>query len=202
VTATIDPLPTRASLAHTPRKRRFGLRTKGVIAILAGTALLFGGGGTYAYWSTQQALTAGTVQSGDLNLSLGAGTWTLKGVLTPTAANVPNPANVRIVPGDVLTLTQPVTVTLVGDTIQANLSVITTTDLVPVNLQQYITVAFTAPGLGAQTGTNTYRVLPANSGTFNATVTITFAQNTPDRVLTATGINLNNVAFSLTQASS
>ncbi len=50
------------------------------------------------------------------------GSWSLKGVLGQ-ATSVSNLTNVKIVPGDVLTLTQPVTVTLVGDTLAADLAV-------------------------------------------------------------------------------
>jgi len=187
----------------TPIRRTGGRstgRTKGILAIAVGTALLLGGGGTYAYWSTQQALTAGTVTTGDLNLGLGTPSWTLTGVLSP-AAPVADPAAVRIVPGDTLTLTQPVTVTLVGNTIQANLAV-NTGSIVPADVAQYVSVAFTAPGLGTPTGTNTYRVTPATAGTINATVTVTFSSSTPDRIAANTAVNLNNITFSLTQASS
>jgi alternate signal-mediated exported protein len=188
--------------APVPRARtRAGARTKGIVAIAAGTALLLGGGGTYAYWSTQQALTAGTVESGDLDLALGSGTWTIQGVLDGAPTAVADPANVRIVPGDVLTLTQPVTVTLVGDTIEADLAV-SAADIVPAPLAQYMTVDFTSTGLGTATGVNTYRVTPATAGTVTATVTITFSSTTPDRVAVNTPVDLDNISFALTQATS
>lgn len=184
-----------------PRRARMGTRTKGILAIVCGTALLLGGGGTYAYWSTSQALTAGDVQSGDLNLSLGTGEWNIKGILNASPVAVPDPSAVRIVPGDVLTLDQPVTVTLVGTTIAADLTINTAT-LVPAALQPYVTVAFTSSTLGTPTGANTFRVTPATAGTIQTTVTITFSGTAADRAGALETINLNNLGFTLTQASS
>lgn len=179
-------------------------RTKGVLAIAAGAALLLGGGYTYAYWSTSATLTDSAVQAGDLNLELGDGTWTLDGVLTAPAP-VTGPLDaVRIVPGDVLTLTQPVTVTLVGDTIAADLS--TSFDsAIPADLAPYVTVGFSATGFGTAGTGDVYRITPAAGNApieGTATVTITFSGDTPDRVGVTQTINLDEVAFNLTQASS
>lgn len=182
--------------------RRMSSRTKAIVAITAGTALLLGGGGTLAYWSTEQALTAGTVTSGDLDLALNAGaTWTLKGVLdasaTPIAAA--DVTDVRIVPGDVLTLTQPVTATLVGDTLEADLTVTLPSALAPAG---DFNVEFEITGM-TESAPNTFRLSPADSGTaLTATLTITFDENTPDRDSVNTAINLDEVTFTLTQASS
>jgi len=196
----LDPAGPAVATRRT-RTRRRGVNGKAIAAIVAGTALLLGGGGTYAYWSTQTALTAGTVNSGNLALSLGTGSWTLKGVLGAVTP-VTNLANVKVVPGDVLTLTQPVTVTLVGDTLVADLAVTQTSSFVTGPAAQYVKVAVSVPGLGAQTSANTYRVTPATAGTLTATVTVTFDGATPNQVGVNTAIDLNQLAFSLTQASS
>ena len=191
--------PAARTRADRPTRRH--RRTKAILAMAAGTALLLGGGGTYAFWTTQTALTAGTVSSGNLALSLGTGSWSLKGVLGQ-ATSVSNLTNVKIVPGDVLTLTQPVTVTLVGDTLAADLAVTQGASFVTGPAAPYVKVVVNITGLGAQTGTNTYRVTPATAGTLTATVTVTFDSATPNLVGVNTPVDLNQLAFSLTQASS
>lgn len=176
-------------------------RGTAILAIAAGAALMLGGGGTYAYWSTQTALTAGPVQSGDLNLSLGTGTWTLKGVLG-TAQTVTNLTNVKIVPGDVLTLTQPLNVTLVGDTIAADLKAELGSSFTTGTLGTNLDVALAVSSYGTATGVNTYRITQANNGAATAQLTITFKPTTTGRVGANQSVNLNDIAFSLTQASS
>lgn len=175
-------------------------RSKAILAIAAGTALLIGGTGTYALWSTSETLTAGPIETGDLDLALGTGVWSLDGLVT-APATVADPAAVRIVPGDVLTLTQPLDVTLVGDTIAADLSVVVD-EIVPPALASYITVDFASADLGAATGPNAFRITPADAGTIATTVTLTFSQTTPDRVATNTTVDLTAIAFQLNQAAS
>lgn len=93
--------------------------TKGAIVTAAGVMLLVGGGGTLAVWNVQQDAKAGTVAAGDLNLEAGAGVWTVAGQAEPIDIDA-----YRIVPGDTLTYTQTVDITLDGDNISANLSVV------------------------------------------------------------------------------
>lgn len=93
--------------------------TKGAIATAAGVLLLVGGGGTLAVWNVQQDAEAGTVASGDLNLVAEAGVWTIAGQATPIDIST-----YKIVPGDTLTYTQNVDITLDGDNISASLSVV------------------------------------------------------------------------------
>ena len=95
--------------------------TKGAIATAAGVMLLIGGGGTLAVWNVEQNAAAGTVASGDLNLEAGTGVWTVAGVNGPVT--IPNINTYRIVPGDTLTYTQDVDITLDGENISATLSV-------------------------------------------------------------------------------
>lgn len=181
------------------QQKRVTSRTKGIIAIAAGAVLLLGGGTTLALWSSAASLTAGEVEAGDLNLTLGAGTWTLDGLIGGPVA-VTDPSAVRIVPGDVLTLTQAVDVTLVGDTIQA-LLVADTGDLVPPAAAAAFGVTLAVSG-GTPEGADTYRLTPADVGSpLTATLTITFASTTPDREFVNQVLDLNEVAFTLTQAS-
>jgi alternate signal-mediated exported protein len=189
-----DTIITRRDRSRRPAKSN---RTKGVVAIAAGAVLLLGGGTTLAYWTTTQTLDAGSIQSGDLNLALGTGTWTIDGAIGGPAP-VADPANVRIVPGDVLTLTQPVTVTLVGDTIEGLLTV-DTDDALPAGGAFTVDVAMSG---GVAEGADAYRFTPETAGAVTATVTITFDSATTDRDLVNTPLDLSAVEFTLTQASS
>lgn len=193
--------PMQDTVHEASAPKRFSPRAKAIVAIAAGTALLLGGASTYAYWSTSQSLNAGTVNSGDLNLTLGAGTWTLDGVLTaPTT--VADPSAVHIVPGDVLTLTQVLNVTLVGDNLEAILTANLAAVIPPASASNF-TVALTTSGAGVAAGTNTYRLKPADVATpINAVLTITFNSTTPNRESVNTPIDLTTLAFTLTQASS
>ncbi len=198
MSSSTAPAPAPTPTARPVRRHR---RTTAILAIAVGAALLSAGGGTYAYWSTQTALTAGPVSAGDLNLSLGTGTWSLKGVLG-SAQSVSNLTTVKIVPGDVLTLTQPLDVTLVGTTIAADLKAEVGSTFTSGALGSNLDVVLTVSSYGTATGTNTYRLTSANSGAATATLTITFKPGTTGRAGAAQSVNLNDIAFTLTQASS
>jgi alternate signal-mediated exported protein len=89
--------------------------TKGAIATGAGVLLLLGGGGTLALWNTDKDITAGTVTAGKLDLTsdVEGGTWTVtNGPRTLTNVNM---SEYRIVPGDIATFEQTVTVDIEGD---------------------------------------------------------------------------------------
>jgi alternate signal-mediated exported protein len=93
--------------------------TKGAIVTAAGVMLLIGGGGTLAVWNVQQDAEAGIVASGDLNLVAEEGVWTVEG-----QEGTIDIATYQIVPGDKLTYTQNVDITLDGDNLLANLTVV------------------------------------------------------------------------------
>lgn len=93
---------------------------KGAIVSGIGVALLLGGGGTLAVWNQGAASNAGTIVAGDLNLEAGKGYW------TSSVANGEKIADIsayRVVPGETLTYTQPLKVTLEGDNLKATLKV-------------------------------------------------------------------------------
>lgn len=184
-----------------PRSARQHRRGPAILAIAAGTALMLGGAGTYAYWSTSTALEATTVQSGNLGLTLGGGTWTLQGVLGGVT-NIADLSAVRIVPGDVLTLTQPLTVDIVGDTLVADLRANVGVDLSASALGAQLDVELDLPtDYGTATGPNEYRLTDADSGSTTATVTITFDPTTSGVTAVNQTIDLADISFSLTQAS-
>lgn len=174
-------------------------RKKGIAALAIGGLLLAGGGGSLAYWSTQESVGTGTISTGDLNLTLGAGDWKLQGAVGAEVASV-TPSDVKIVPGDVLILTQELSVTLVGDTIEADLSV-DSTGLMD-GLPEGVTVSLDVAGLTAQAG-GIYRLTPDNVGQVGeVTVTVDFSEVTAERISTNKTFDLSEIAFSLVQAES
>ncbi|MEE6286090.1 alternate-type signal peptide domain-containing protein [Georgenia sp. MJ173] len=174
--------------------------TKGTIAVAAGAALLLGGAGTYAWWSVSEAVDdQGTIQSGDLNLVLGDASWQLNG------APVADVDEVQIVPGDVLALNQPVTVTAIGDDLASVLTVDATDLSGDPELIEALDVSFTMPADDATwataAGTNAFNIAPSNASydSVNAGVTITFDEDTEDQVATDSTVNLSSVVFNLAQ---
>ncbi|MCC2594706.1 alternate-type signal peptide domain-containing protein [Tessaracoccus sp. OS52] len=91
---------------------------KGAVVSGVGVALLLGGGGTLAVWNSAQESSAGQIVAGDLNLEAGAGSW--KSNLSGAISDI---STYRVIPGETLTYTQPLTVTLVGDELEATLKV-------------------------------------------------------------------------------
>lgn len=172
-------------------------RTRGVVAITAGAALLLGGGGTLAYWSVSHDAIVNDIQTGDLNLTLGTGSWKLNGT------TVTDISTLRIVPGDTLVLTQPLNLTLVGNNLNAELEV-DTSGLITSggNPTTHVSVNSAVSGL---TGTGgIYPVTPAtlaSNPTVQATVTIAFDPTTPNREDVNATINLDKLTFTLAQVS-
>ncbi|WP_265520542.1 alternate-type signal peptide domain-containing protein [Oerskovia flava] len=174
--------------------------TKGAVAVGAGVVLLLGGAGTYALWSDSQSVAeSGEIASGDLDLELGTeGTWTLNG------AAVADVTAVRIVPGDVLALTQPITVTAIGDTLQSTLSVSSAGLTGDADLLAALDLAFTfdtPPAWATDNGDGTFDVAPSDAAyaPVDAGVTLTFDEATPDQVATDAVVDLSSVTFSLEQ---
>ena len=167
--------------------------TKGVIATGVGIVLMVGGGGTLATWNQAQSASMGKVVSGDLNLvPATAGVWT-------NASNtVVDIAKYNVVPGDTLTYTQPLTVSLDGDLMVARLAV---------------TGASAADGFGANATVSattltkadktvvsaTTDLVPADSGVVTASTTFTFNKSTTGRTATKASVDLSGIGYSLVQ---
>jgi alternate signal-mediated exported protein len=85
------------------------------IAGAAGFALLLGGAGTLALWNTAPAAFSGSaIQSGVLRVDFpSAATAEYTGTNTPAT---------HIVPGDAVTVVQPVTITATGDNLRVTLN--------------------------------------------------------------------------------
>lgn len=162
--------------------------TKGALATGVGVALLLGGGGTLAVWNTSAEAAAGTIASGDLSMQAGAGTW------TNAAGSKVKLADYRIVPGDALTFSQPVTVALDGDLMRASLSV---TDKLT-SSAAYLSVGQTT--LTNASGTVVANPLDKDSdGIYTASVTVTFPESTTGTVGAKATNDLGKIGFKLEQ---
>ncbi|AUZ36715.1 alternate-type signal peptide domain-containing protein [Arthrobacter sp. PGP41] len=170
--------------------------TKGAIVTAAGVMLLVGGGGTLAVWNVQQNAEAGTVAAGDLNLVAEAGVWTVAGANGPIT--IPNINTYQIVPGDTLTYTQTVDITLDGDNIAANLTVVN-----PAGVNDgfaadtYTTSAVTLE----KDGVPIQNPLDKDDDVTDAVASVTFdfLESTTGRTSTDATYSFSNVAFKLEQ---
>lgn len=166
---------------------------KGAIATGVGVILLAGGGGTLATWNQANTASMGSVVAGDLNLAAGAGVWT-----NAAGTAIPKIADYKVVPGDTLTYTQPLTVTLTGNLMTAKLAV---------------TGASAASGFGdnavvsATTLTNSKNgkvladtvLVPADSGVVTASTTFTFKKSTTSTDATQATVDLSGIGYKLEQ---
>lgn len=85
---------------------------KGALTVVTGTALLVGGFGSFALWLEQDPLPSAPIAAGELSLQTQTESWVDE---SPDAATTTwDPATDRLVPGDTVTLTVPMTVTANG----------------------------------------------------------------------------------------
>ncbi|WP_440711475.1 alternate-type signal peptide domain-containing protein [Herbiconiux sp. YIM B11900] len=182
--------------------------TKAAIAGAAGIALLLGGAGTFAFWNSSAAISGGTITAGDLKV-VNDGT---AGVWKDQANNTINIATYKIVPGDVLTYTDDLTVTAVGNHLTATLAMGTqsvtaaTAGAADVALAGALTdtAVLTATGTGI-TGTGPTYTVNASAAPVTSVVTVvatlTFPAGTAGQYNDAkTGaVNLSNFNVTLTQ---
>ena len=175
---------------------------KGAAAIAIGAAVLMGGAGTFALWSVDQSVAQeGAIQTGDLDLKLGTAKWKLNGADLSGGVG-----SVKLVPGDVLELTQPVTVTAIGRDLKSQLSLPTENMFGEApELKKHFTVDMALPSVEwatkAPTAANTYSITAGSAayGPVDATVTITFDANGREAV--DSSVDLAKVAFRLDQVS-
>ncbi|MEY9257454.1 alternate signal-mediated exported protein [Brevibacterium epidermidis] len=98
--------------------------TKALIAGGVGVALLVGGASTVSFWTDEAEGGDGVISAGTLDLGTPAGGgWDIShagdGSGTATDPVAFNPSSDQIVPGDILTYTQSIPVTLEGENIKA-----------------------------------------------------------------------------------
>ena len=164
---------------------------KGSAAIALGAALLLGGGGTLANWNASATQTPGTIVAGDLNVVNGVGAWTDRNGDAVTISTY------KVVPGDKLTFTQDLNVTLAGNKMAAEIAtsgITATNGFTPAN------VTVSAPVLTVD-GDPVSNPLTPTGGTQTVTATITFEfkSTTTGRADVNATYNFNNVGFTLTQ---
>jgi alternate signal-mediated exported protein len=165
---------------------------KGTAAIAVGAALLLGGGGTLANWNAEAIAAPGSIISGDLNVAK-----TAAGVWKDRAGTTIDISTYKVVPGDKLTFTQDLTVTLVGNKMAADVS---TTGITATNGFTPANVTVSAPVLTVAGSAVANPLKPTGSAqTVTATITFEFLSTTTGRADTTASYNFNNVAFQLTQ---
>lgn len=149
--------------------------TKGTLAAAAAGALLLGGAGTYATWSDNETLNAGSVSTGVLDLELGTGSWA-----DQNEKPVSNSSFV-MAPGDTLTYSTTATITAEGDNLSgtfdatSGLTATATVDgVADTDVSKYVTVGLVEPlDYSTITGAND----PANKlAVDGVTGAITFAE--------------------------
>src|SRR6476646_4728325 len=129
---------------------------KGTAAIAVGAALLLGGGGTLANWNAEATAAPGTIVAGDLNVVKAVnGVWKDR-----TGTVIPDINSYKVVPGDKLTFTQDLTVTLVGNKMAAN---VTTTGISPTTGFTAANVSVSAPVLTVGGNTVANPLVPTGS---------------------------------------
>lgn len=173
--------------------------TKGAVITGLGVALLLGGSGTLAVWNAEQSTNAGVIASGELDVSPGVGTWTN----AKTGAKV-DITTYRVVPGDSLTYTQPLEVTLEGDNVSAVLTMVggpgSVKDRSEFNKDD---ISFTPPtlvdaeGESVLDGTALKSEVLEETETLTASSTFTFNEKAVGSMNAA--VNLNEVKYHLEQ---
>jgi alternate signal-mediated exported protein len=164
--------------------------TKALIAGGIGVALLVGGASTVSFWTDEAEGGDGVISSGTLDLGTPAGGgWEIShagdGSGTATEPVEFDPADGQIVPGDILTYTQSIPVTLEGENIRAEFD--GTIDVTPstgADADSKLAAAITKDDLAATglTGADGNLALDSDgetltgegNGTVEVTTTITF----------------------------
>ena len=160
---------------------------KGTAAVAVGAALLLGGGGTLASWNDTATATPGSIFSGNLDIEPGAASWYVDGT------RIDDISTYRVVPGDVLTFTQVLDVTLAGDKMAASVSA---SNINPAN-GFGDTVKVTGPKLEVD-GVEVANFLKT-SKTVTATITFEFLSATSGQTAVNETYNFNGVTFTLAQ---
>jgi alternate signal-mediated exported protein len=202
-------------------------RTKGVIAGIAGLALLTGGT-TFALWSDSATVTGGTITNGNLDVAaIGTLNWVDTSADRADAGHaITNLGTWRMVPGDVITGTQGLGVALEGDNLVANLVVDTTAPTtipagmtvtydvlqgatvvandVPLGTDSTLRLVAARTGQGAGTATTTGSVVITDitvptTANLTVVITATFDAATANQVSVTAQTVLGNIAISLNQ---
>lgn len=96
-------------------------KTTGIVAGAAGAALLMGGA-TFALWNDSAAVAGGAITAGNLDVAAGTVSWQDVSADRTQGDHEINLDTFRIVPGDTIEGTLPLTAALEGDNLVAELS--------------------------------------------------------------------------------
>ncbi len=105
-------------MTHTNERTRARRIRKAIVAGVLGIGLLAAGGNTFANWYETEQIDSGSITAGNLGMTVDAPVWTANGGSTPIDL-----ANFKMVPGDTVTYKANVTPTVVGDNLEAMLTV-------------------------------------------------------------------------------
>lgn len=153
---------------------------KGAVAAVTGAALLLGGMGTFALWSADQPVNAGTVTTGQLRIqNYTPGEW------TGATGNV---ADFRMVPGDTLTRTDTLEVIAYGDNLVIDAGLVG----VPANLPGGLTATVVAPALESLDTTS------SDPQDVDVTITVSLAADAGNPTQQQ-AVNLSGVSVTLNQ---
>ncbi|HLS65290.1 MAG TPA: alternate-type signal peptide domain-containing protein [Ruania sp.] len=200
-------------------------KTTGVVAGIAGAALLMGGT-TFAMWKDSADVPGATLSSGNLEVTTSDWGWQDVSPDRSGGAHDIDLSDFKIIPGDVIQGSFDVGVTLEGDNMAALVQftdangdpITSTADLVDGGLAaglvdisfdvawngQSLPVTFDGLADGIvlysydNTDAGTFQ-LPAASEEVTVTVTATFDEDTSDRVLTEAQTSLSGSGFTLSQ---
>jgi alternate signal-mediated exported protein len=179
---------------------------KGAIAGAVGIALLLGGAGTFALWNSSIGVASGTISTGTLAFGTATGaTWTdnSPGALTTTF----DPTSQKIVPGDVVSLSQNITISATGKNLVAQLAYQPSSVAIPTDLVGKIVPTITVTKVSGDAtitgnGTSTpYTITPAAGGSTILKVVISFAFSSTTSGVVGQGesVDLSGASFTLTQ---
>jgi alternate signal-mediated exported protein len=180
---------------------------KGAIAGAVGVALLLGGAGTFALWNSSIGVASGNVATGTLAFGTSTGaTWTdvSPGATTSTF----DPTTQKIVPGDVVKLTQTVSVSATGKNLVATLAYAPSSVAIPSDLVGKLVPTITVTKLAGDatvTGSGPYTITPVAGGTttFTVVLTFTFDKTLPTGIVGQNeSVDLSGASFTLTQVHS
>ena len=166
----------------------------GAIAGSVGIALLFGGAGTFALWTSQATVGAPAVMAGHLTLNAGsAGKWQENGVDVP--------AGYKIIPGKTVTYKQTLTIDAEGKDLKADLTwsggVGTGSLVTSDSITQSVSVVPAAGQSNITATGSTVSISQPGIYTVDATITVTF----PSTKTTGQdeSLTFSNAVFNLTQ---
>lgn len=172
-------------------------KTKGVIAGIAGLALL-GGGTTFALWSDSDTISGATITNGQLSVdALGAMVWTDESNDVSGSPEI-DLDTFRMVPGDLLRGSQSLEVEVEGNNLVADLLVDTAAATVPTGVEvtydvlQGSTVLASDVALGTDTP-----LTDVASGTYTVVVNADFSSAATGSMEALT--TLQGITVSLTQ---